>query len=255
MGRPPGEGSPYLLTGVLMCGVCGGGMEVLSSSSSAGRRLYQYRCYVARRKGPSCCTNKLPAKMADADAAVMTAVEKTLLHPEVVERAIAHAERAIARGQSAGEREALQADLAEVKKAMRRLSSAIAKGGELEALVTALQTQERQRAELEARLAELADPQPAMDLAAVRQQLKGYLRDWQGMLRGQLGQAQQVLRRLVVGRLVFTPQEGGFYKFSGTGTVEPLLVGVVRKLASPARLAPTHPNPYRVAGAVVRRAA
>ena len=29
MGRPPGEGSPYLLTGLLVCAVCGGGMEVL----------------------------------------------------------------------------------------------------------------------------------------------------------------------------------------------------------------------------------
>jgi hypothetical protein len=232
LGRPPGEGSPYLLSGLLTCGACGGSMEVLSSSSG-GRRLFHYKCYTARRKGPAFCTNKLPAKMAEADAAVLAEVEKTLLHPEVVERAIRHAERAIARGQSAGEREALQADLAETKRAMRRLSSAIAKGGELEALVTALQTQERQRAEQEARLAELADPQPAMDPAAVRQQLKGYLRDWQGLLRGQLGQAQQVLRRLVKGRLVFTPQEGGFYKFSGTGTVEPLLVGVVRKLASP----------------------
>jgi DNA invertase Pin-like site-specific DNA recombinase len=233
MGRPPGEGSPYLLTGLLTCGVCGGGMEVLSSSS-AGRRLYQYRCYVARRKGPACCTNKLPARMAEADAAVLAEIKRTLLHPEVVERALVHAERAIARGQSAGEREALQADLAETKRAMRRLSSAIAKGGELEALVTALQTQERQRAEQEARLAELANPAPAMDAAAVRTQLNGYVRDWEALLRGQLGQAQQVLRRLIVGRLVFTPQADGFYKFSGKGTVKPLLGGVIRKLASPA---------------------
>ena len=55
MGRPPGEGSPYLLTGLLTCGVCGGGMEVLSSASG-GRRRYHYRCYVARRKRPACCT-------------------------------------------------------------------------------------------------------------------------------------------------------------------------------------------------------
>jgi hypothetical protein len=55
IGRPPGEGSPYLLTGLLVCGVCGGGMEILSSGLN-GRRSYHYRCSVARRKGPACCT-------------------------------------------------------------------------------------------------------------------------------------------------------------------------------------------------------
>lgn len=186
-----------------------------------------------RRKGNSVCSNKLPAPMADADAAVLRVVEQTLMPPDVVDRALAHAERAILRERSAGEREAVEAELAETKKAMRRLSSAIAKGGELEPLVAALETHERERAELQARLDALRQPAPTLDPVAVRKQLNGYLRDWQGLLLGHVGQAQQVLRRLVIGRLVFTPQEGGFYKFSGKGTVRPLLGSVVRMLASP----------------------
>ena len=81
--------------------------------------------------------------------------------------------------------------------------------------------------DLRARLAALdAEPRTtALDPVAVRQQLKGYLRDWQGLLLGHLGQAQQVLRWLVVGRLTFTPQKGGFYAFAGTGTVRPLPTG------------------------------
>lgn len=148
MGRPPGEGSPYLLTGLLTCGVCGGGMEVLSSASG-GRRRYHYRCYVARRKGPACCTNRLPAPMADADAAVLQAVEETLLHSAVVARALEYAEAAITRCRSADQRETLEADLAETKTASRRLTAAIVEGGELESLVTALATYERRRKDLQ----------------------------------------------------------------------------------------------------------
>jgi hypothetical protein len=57
-----------------------------------------------------------------------------------------------------------------------------------------------------------------------------------GLLRANIQQGQQVLRRLIVGRLTFTPQPGGYYTFSGCGTVEPLLAGVIRNLASPTGL-------------------
>ena len=176
--------------------------------------------------------------MADADGAVLREMKKTLLHPQVVERALAHAERSILRQRSAGEREAIEAELADVKKGMRRLSAAIAKGGKLDTLVAALGTHERQRAELESKLEALRAPQPTIDPAEVRQQLHGYLKDWQKLLMGHVGQAQQVLRRLVIGRLTFTPQADGYYAFSGKGTVEPLLGGIVRKLASPTGFEP-----------------
>ena len=91
---------------------------------------------------------------------------------------------------------------------------------------------------MQTRLDALQEPRQTLDPAAVRQQLKGYLRDWQSLLLGHVGQAQQVLRRLVIGRLVFTPQEGGFYTFVGKGTVRPLLGNVVRMLASPTGFEP-----------------
>jgi hypothetical protein len=52
------------------------------------------------------------------------------------------------------------------------------------------------------------------------------------LLRANVQQAQQVLRRLVKGRLTFTPR-GDHYEFSGTGTFKPVLTGIVRNLASP----------------------
>jgi hypothetical protein len=93
-----------------------------------------------------------------------------------------------------------------------------------------------------------AEPrQEAIDPATVRQQLKDYLKDWRGLLLGHVGQAQQVLRRLVVGRLTFTPREDGFYAFTGKGTVRPLLGGVIRNVASPTGAATFPVVRYRVA--------
>jgi hypothetical protein len=243
-----------LLTGLLSCGVCGGGMEVLSSKSG-GHRTFSYRCYVARRKGPACCTNKLPVPMADADAAVLRAIESTLLDPRVVKKALAHAERAIARDRKAGDVDTLQGELVACEKAISRLTSAIAAGGDLPTLVTALETQERQRKELTSRLEAARAPKPELDSASVRAQLESYLTDWQGLLRGHVYQAQQILRRLIKGRLTMTPQQpSGFgrpyYAFAGCGTVRPLLGGIVRLLASPTGL-----NQLDKIGGIVRIAA
>ena len=171
--------------------------------------------------------------MADADAAVLEAVEETLLHPAVVARALEHAEAVITRSRSADQRETLEADLADTETAVRRLTAAIVEGGELGSLVTALQTYERSREDLRMRLEAIRAPQPMYDPSTVRRTLEGYLHDWQGLLRGHVHQGQQVLRRLIVGRLTFAPTEDGYYTFSGTGTVQPLLGGVVRKWVSP----------------------
>ena len=79
-------------------------MEVVSWKSGA-RRVFAYRCYRSRRQGATACPNRLPMRMADADDAVLDAVEKTLMSPTVVERALALAEAEIVRDGTARRRE------------------------------------------------------------------------------------------------------------------------------------------------------
>ena len=225
LARPAAGGrSPDPLVGLLRCGIsCGGGMEVLSSKSGQ-RRIYRDHCSVARRKGPLACANRLPAPMEATDAAVLDAIEHTLLDPAVVERALAHAEAAIALDRSADQQDHLRRELADVEKASARSTAAIAAGGELTALVAALRTQEDRRTDLERGVSRRSRSRPrSLDLPIVRRQLRAYIDDWRNVLRGQVGQAQQILRRLVKGRLTFTPKDGGFYEFSGVGTVRPVL--------------------------------
>jgi hypothetical protein len=54
------------------------------------------------------------------------------------------------------------------------------------------------------------------------------LTDWHGLLAGQPVQARQMLRKLLEGRLVFTPTDDGTaVAFRGTGVLDPVLSGIV----------------------------
>jgi hypothetical protein len=71
-----------------------------------------------------------------------------------------------------------------------------------------------------------------MNAREITRRLDRYLVDWRGLLRANVAQGRQVLRRLVDGRLTFSPQLD-FYTFQGAGAVQPVIAGVVQKLASP----------------------
>jgi hypothetical protein len=62
--------------------------------------------------------------------------------------------------------------------------------------------------------------------------------DWRGLLRANVQQARQVLRKLMVGRLAVTPnQDRTEFKITGTGLLEPLIehaLGVPKALVTPA---------------------
>jgi len=226
---------------LLACGVCGGGFETTSRGLARGRRGYVYGCASHRRKGACVCGNGLLVPMDVADEALLQVVEERLLDPAVIERALAHAEAALAQDRTAERRQALEDDLATLERAIGRLTAAIAAGGELAPLVEALATHDRRRQDLTARLATLRES-TTVDPAALRRQLKGYIVDWRGLLRSNVQQGQQGLRPLIKGRLICEPQ-GGYYTFRGTGTLRPVLgTDVVQKLARPAGLEPATPG-------------
>ncbi len=146
-------------------------------SASGGRRRFHYRCYVNRRKGDACCTNRQPEAMAVADVAVVNEVAAVLLNPAIVTRTLDHAVARILADRSAEQREQLEAELADCEAALRRLTAAIAAGGELSSLLGALATYEARKRELAARLDAARAPKPAVDVRDVRARLTGYLGD------------------------------------------------------------------------------
>lgn len=90
--------------------------------------------------------------MGDADAAVLRAIEVSLLNGDMVARAIAYAERALTAEDTADDRKVITADLETTDAAIRRLTAAIAEGVEPPSVLVALGAQEQRRAALQGRL-------------------------------------------------------------------------------------------------------
>lgn len=215
----------YLLTGLLRCDVCGAGLEARSRSHGQ-RRVVFYGCAAFHRRGRSICANSLTVPMAQADDAVLSTLEESLLHPRVIDEAV---KRAVARLTTAPseDRGQLGADIARLDDELARLAEAIAAGGDAPALLAALRTRQAERGRL---IVRLPSPQERLDLdpSAVTADLRERLSEWRSVLHEHPAQARGLLKQLIVGRLTMTPhREGGFYEFRGTGTLLPLITGVV----------------------------
>ncbi len=83
-GRPAnGVESPYLLTGVGTCAVCGGSMAVMKRAHGprgARRQVPFYGCMTRHLRGDAICRNALEVRLADAEDAVLVAVEHDVLN-------------------------------------------------------------------------------------------------------------------------------------------------------------------------------
>ena len=120
----------------------------------------------------------------------------------------------------AGRREELQTELIKLDGELARYAEAIATAGELSAIVAEMKKREARRTHLKAELVKLGTRAESASLNAARvsSNLRERLTDWQGLLHRQTAEARQILRRLLVGRLVFTPREdekGRYYEFAG----------------------------------------
>ena len=80
-GRPPASGGKYLLTGLLQCGRCGAGMEVVSSKNGTTRK-FRYGCSAYHRKGRAICGNSLVMDVQRIDLAMVDALESMLLREQ-----------------------------------------------------------------------------------------------------------------------------------------------------------------------------
>ena len=95
-------------------------------------------------------------------------------------------------------------------RAAHDLTTAIKRGGNLVSLLAALGESEARRAELRQQIAAIdAEPRlTTLDTSAVRAKLKGYVSDYRKLLRGHVPQMEQILRRLIVGKLTLGTAPG-----------------------------------------------
>jgi hypothetical protein len=104
------------------------------------------------------------------------------------------------------------------------LVDAIANGDDAGRPRSGIADREQKAAQLRAQLADLdqIDHVAALGTTNLMEELEKILGEWRGWIGGHPQQARQILGKLVVGRLTFTPKvEAGtaFYEFTGTGAL------------------------------------
>ena len=126
---------------------------------------------------------------------------------------------------TARETRRLETELGRLDGELRRLADVIATaGGDVPSLMTAIRAREHERVTVQGRLAELAATSQVarMDRVRLDRDLRHRLTDWQGLILEHPPQARQGLRKLLEGRLAFTPTEDGTaVEFSGQGRLDP----------------------------------
>ena len=233
-GRPaPGTPARYLLTGLGTCGGCGSSMFIGRTHYARDGWRHYLGCVGHHQRGNMICKNALTVPLADADEGVLSSVERDLLRVEIFETSLAKAQEATERAPEGAETRlrALHEKLTSLDAEVGRLAEAIAAGGELPALVAALQERERHRTQLRAELAALQRSRKPRthDQRQVLDLLRDALAQWRTTLRQEIPQARKTLSALLAGRLVFTPHEREgerFYAFEGPGTVSKIIAGL-----------------------------
>lgn len=235
-GRPEaGLESKYLLSGLLVCGTCGGAMHATKRTSLRGAPAFYYVCWSHRVRGELICANSLSAPMARLHEAVAHAFKRDVLTPPIIEAAITRAiERHLAgSGQAATERHSILGELAKVETELGRFTEAIATGEALPTLLDTIKARERRRTDLKARLEHLEGLERAAgtwDRTKFTESLRGSLEDWRGILEGNPVPARQILRKLLIGRLTLSPtvrEDGRYYEIAGQVSYGRLLTGII----------------------------
>jgi site-specific DNA recombinase len=144
----------YLLSGLLKCGVCGGGLSKISQS--------HYGCSTARNKGT--CDNLLTVRRDELEAKVLDGLKEQLMQPELVTAFIDefHKEVNRQRAEQDGCRHRTARDLEKTEREIRRLIEAIKAGVPGAAVRDEMTILEARRVNLVVRLEAAPPPMPRL---------------------------------------------------------------------------------------------
>ena len=174
--------SHYLLPGLARCGVCGGAMCVMSRAQG-GSRAFVYGCMAHHKRGRVVCGNGTVVAMDRVDAAILGKLGGDILRAEIVDAVLDGVFAELAADAPPKDAQRLRSELAEVDKETARLADAIAGGGRLDALLTALQGRQKRRDDLERLLvAAVEPPAPRGNRRDLERRVRRKLADWRSLL-------------------------------------------------------------------------
>jgi DNA invertase Pin-like site-specific DNA recombinase len=200
-----------VLSGILRCPHCGGGMVAVSSA--------RYGCAARQRHGETACQGYLIRRDV-ADLRLLAHVREELLTPAAAEAYEAAFKEAIAAHRQAADETALQSRQRELEGEIRRLVDAIATVGVSPALASRLTAAEAELEQLRQTLQALRRPAAVPNL---RELFARKLLDLSTALLNDVGRAREDLRQ-ILGTVKVALEGDLVYAVIQTGRVE-LMVG------------------------------
>ena len=196
-GGRPGGGPRYLLSGLLVCGVCG---QKLIVTGSAGSNYY---CGTYRHGGAAACSNSIGARRDVAEEVLIEPVRRELLSDEAVELAVELIGKWSRQERVQGVR---PAEVEEVEARIARLHAQVAAGAlEREDVAGSLAVLEERRRSLLAAAWRKTAKTPGVQLAAAQAAYRGVVARFREVLEGPaVPQARAALHELI-GEVVCRP--------------------------------------------------
>jgi site-specific DNA recombinase len=243
-GRPSGNDSKYLLPGFARCAQCNGVMHVRSHDH--GRRRAQfYACTSYHKRGRAICSNGLEVSMERIDAAVLGAIAKQVLQPDIVEEIIARAFAMAAATDPTDDLEQLHAELRTVDVAIANYVAAIGAGGDVPELLAALKARRTRRTDLARDIAARERQSERSKGGELLTEIERRINTWRELMTRHAAQSRQMLKKMLRGRPILfeaTEEDGQRgYRFRGDASIMQLLSGLVGlplTVASPAGFEP-----------------
>lgn len=226
--------SPYLLSGLGQCGVCGGSLVAMTRGHGRHRAKF-YGCAYHHKRGTTVCSNAVQIRQEILDGALLEAISQAL-DEQVIEAAVARALEQLRGRQrgSADRRVELQRELQLVQARIGHLVEAVKRGRATDVLLETLEAETARKALIFREMGDLENrcSLASLDARRLAEELKTRASDARGLLGRHVPQARRMLRALLDGRLVCEPfeeeerQRG--YKFRATGTYAGLFAAIGR---------------------------
>ena len=191
----------YLFSGLMRCGVCGGGFSKISQ--------LHFGCSTSRNKGETACNNRIGIRRDILEQTVLEGLRERLMDPDMFKvfvtefTAAWNREQAEASADIAGK----QSELARVKGQIERLVDALMNGSPAAAVNERLKSLEDRRLSLESDLAVAEAPAPRLhpNIAEVyRKEVSGL----QAMLASNGTHEAWDLLRSLIDEIVLVPEYG-----------------------------------------------
>ncbi len=207
-----------LFSGLLRCGVCGGGLVVVNGHPIRQHR--RYGCGFHRDKGPQVCRNGLTVKVGTVETRLVAALQEHVLHPGAVQYVVTAVNRHFEAFQASQneERRRLEADLAQVEAELKNVEAAILAGLAGKTTAALLQDRESRWEMLQDGLQRLSARSATGPLQVNTEEIRARLEHLDGLLQQDSARANAIFRQMLEPITLIPVEKEGkrFYRASGT---------------------------------------